>query len=105
LPPHKGWLLQDNTPPTDNLRANFVRRAIETNAPLLAAPLARFAEAQRLTWAELAESLGVSETSLDRLACCKPPRPDRFEEDVEALAEASEIDVAVLTDLLPTVSL
>jgi hypothetical protein len=42
----------------------------------------------------------VSETSLDRLACCKPPRADQFEEDVAALAEASEIDQSQIGELL-----
>ena len=92
--------MQDSTPTADNLRSLFVRRAIETNAPLLAAALSRYSDSQNLTWAELAASLGASEISLDRLACCKPPRPDRFEEDLAALAEASEIDASALRELV-----
>ena len=70
-------------------RAQLVQRAIETlapDAPLLAPQLARHMRAEGLTWTELAASLGTTSDGLNHIALCRPPRPDSFVADVEAIA-------------------
>ena len=70
-------------------RAQLVRRAVETlapDAPLLAPQLARHIQAEGLTWPELAASLGTTSDGLNHIALCRPPRPDSFAADVEAIA-------------------
>jgi hypothetical protein len=68
------------------LRAGLVRRAIETDAPLLASRLHRYAAAEGMTWAELALSLDGTADGLNQVAICRPPRPESFVADVEAIA-------------------
>src|SRR5689334_16427499 len=84
-------LMGDELNPAESFRAGFVRRAIQTDAPLLAASLNRYALSQSLSWSELAEELGCSEDRLNRLACCRPPRPDRLDEDILLLSQASDV--------------
>ncbi|HZO91995.1 MAG TPA: hypothetical protein VFB38_27000 [Chthonomonadaceae bacterium] len=67
-------------------RAQLVRRAIETDAPLLAAILDRYSRAEGMDWAALAQSLDCTVDSLNRVALCRLPRPDRFVEDVRDIA-------------------
>jgi hypothetical protein len=67
----------------------FVRRAADTQAPLLAAPLRRYAIREGLSWEELARSLGGTTEGLDQVALCHPPRSERFVEDVAAIAAGS----------------
>jgi hypothetical protein len=81
------------------LRARFVHRAIETAAPLLATALHRYATTEGMTWAELAQSLDCSIDALNQIAICRPPRPEHFVADVEAIA-ADYIDVDRLLPLL-----
>jgi hypothetical protein len=78
----------------------MVRRAIETDAPLLAAALHRLAIAEKLLWEELAVSLDCVEDDLNRLACCKPPRSERYDDDVRAIAAACGIAMDRLLPLL-----
>jgi hypothetical protein len=54
---------------------------------MLARALQRYTDAEGLSWADLAESLGCTEEVLDYVALCLPPRPERFVADVEAIAE------------------
>ena len=64
----------------------FIARAVATRAPLLAVRLAEHARATHACWKALAESLGLSVGGLNRLACCRPPRPERFQEDTDEIA-------------------
>ena len=85
----------------ERLRAELVRRAIETEAPLLAVRLHRVALSDGVSWAEFAASLGSTEDGLNRLACCRPPRPESLDGDLAALAEVCGIPkdrLAVLLD-------
>ena len=68
------------------LRAQFVRRAGQTDAPLLAPALRRYALAEGQTWAELSQALGCSVDALNQIALCCPPRTESFVADVEAIA-------------------
>ncbi len=77
----------------------FVRRAAQTDCPLLAVSLKRYAEAENLTWEELAESLSGSVNGLNHVAACRPPRPDHFVEDVQAIA-GGRVDPDLLLLLL-----
>lgn len=69
------------------LRAHLVRRAIETDAPLLAAALHRYATAERIAWEDLARTLDCTLDDLNGIAICRPPRAGRFVEDVQAIAD------------------
>jgi hypothetical protein len=64
----------------------FLRRAVRAEAPLLATSLQRYAEAEAMTWEELARSLGCSPDALDQVALCRPPREENFVADAEAIA-------------------
>lgn len=68
------------------LRTQFVRRAGQTDTPLLASTLHRYAVAEGQTWAELAQGLECSVDALNQIALCRPPRPESFVADVEAIA-------------------
>lgn len=82
------------------LRTRLVRRAIETDAPLLAAQLHRYAHNERISWAELARRLGAEEDGLNRIACCYPPREEQFLADVEAIAQHAGVETARLLPVL-----
>lgn len=82
------------------LRALLVRRAIETDAPLLAARLNRYAQSEGISWAELARRLGVEEDGLNRVACCYPPRGEQFLADAEAIAQTGGVETARLLPVL-----
>jgi hypothetical protein len=69
------------------LRAWLVQRAIETAAPLLAAPLDAYAQAEGMDWMALANSIGCAPDDLNRIALCRAPRAARFVEDVHEIAE------------------
>lgn len=88
-------------PPTyeRRLRARFVRRAIKTDAPLLASLLHHYALAESLTWEQLAQSLECTVDALNQIAICRPPRPEHFVADVEAIA-ADYVDPDRLLPLL-----
>ena len=74
-------------------RAQFVRRAIQTGADLLAPRLHRYAAAEGLTWQQLAHALGIEEDALNQIALCPPPRSERFVADSEEIAgEYADID-------------
>ena len=81
------------------LRAQFVRRAAQDNTPLLASALHRYASAEGLSWTELSQTLGCSVDALNQIALCRPPRPDSFVADVEAIA-ADYLDADRLLPLL-----
>ncbi len=68
------------------LRAQFVRRTLQADTPLLATTLHRYAAAEGQTWAELAQALECSVDSLNQIALCRPPRRESFVEDVEEIA-------------------
>ncbi|MCW3052304.1 MAG: hypothetical protein JWN14_1474 [Chthonomonadales bacterium] len=81
------------------LRAQFVRRALQDDTPLLASALHRYAVAEGQTWTELAQALGCSVDGLNQVALCRPPRPESFVADVEAIA-ADYVDADHLLPLL-----
>lgn len=69
------------------LRARLTDQAIKTGEDaLLAARLHHYAEAEGMDWDRLAASLECSVNALNAIALCRPPRPDTFAEDVEAIA-------------------
>jgi hypothetical protein len=77
----------------------FVRRAEETEAPLLATQLRRYAASEGQSWDELAHSLGGTAEALHQVALCGPPRAEHFGEDVAAIA-ADHVDADRLLALL-----
>jgi hypothetical protein len=79
--------------------ARFVQRAINTDAPLLAAPLHHYAVAEGLSWEQLAALLDCSTDVLDAVAMCRPPRADTFLTDVIAIADG-QVDTTKLLNLL-----
>jgi hypothetical protein len=76
----------------DRARAELVRRAVREDSGLLAARLARRADEAELPWSGLAVLLGCTDEALDRMALCRPPRPDRFEEDLAEVARLGGVD-------------
>jgi predicted transcriptional regulator len=93
-------MARDENAQQRRMRAAFTRRAIETNAPLLAAAFNRYASFCGWTWQELAETLGISEDSLNRMACCAPPRSERFEEDLKEIAALGGVTADTLRSIL-----
>jgi hypothetical protein len=77
----------------------LVRRAIATDAPLLARDLSRYAAAEGMSWEALARQLGGTPDGLNRVALCRPPRPERFAEDAKTIA-AGHVDADRLLALL-----
>jgi hypothetical protein len=77
----------------------FVQRSVETEAPLLAADLQRYAKREGLSWEELARSLDGTSEALHQVALCRPPRPEQFAEDVATIA-AGSVDADRLLMLL-----
>lgn len=61
---------------------------------------ARFREAEHLDQHGLASMLGVEPETLNRLALCRRPRPDRFGEDVHAIAARFGADVLRLASVI-----
>lgn len=78
---------------------SFLRRAAQTETPLLVTSLRRYAAAEGLSWEELARSLGCGPDALDQVALCRPPREESFVRDVEAIA-AEHVDPNRLLPLL-----
>jgi hypothetical protein len=74
------------TPQEHSYRAQFVCRAIEINAPLLATALNRYAKAENLRWSDLADAIGCTVDGLNAIAICRPPRPQHFVADVHEIA-------------------
>lgn len=70
----------------ESLLQGFLRRAVQARAPLLAVRLRQYAEAEAMSWEELAASLGCSVDALNQVALCRPPRAENFVQDVEAIA-------------------
>ena len=68
------------------LIAGFVQHAAAVDAPLMSRMLHRYAELERLSWQELANTMECTTEALDMVALCRPPREDRFLEDVEEIA-------------------
>jgi hypothetical protein len=81
-------------------RARLVRRAIETDAGLLASWFHRYAEAEGRDWKSLATELGCELETLDQVALCVPPRPERFAADAQEIAEAFGVNPSRLLALL-----
>ncbi len=81
------------------LRAQFVRRAIETDAPLLAGGLHRCAQTEQVRWEDLASLLECSVDDLNHIAAHRPPRADRFWEDTQVIA-GTRVDPDRLVQLL-----
>ena len=81
------------------LLAQFVRRAIQSEAPLLAHALHHYAVAEGMTWMQLACDLGCTTDDLNQIAICGPPRAESFVADVEAIA-ADYVDAERLLPLL-----
>lgn len=79
--------------------ARLVDRAARRESPLLATALRRYAEAEQISWAQLAAQLGGSEHDLNRASLCYPPRADFFLDDVRAIADGG-LDLQRLTALL-----
>lgn len=81
------------------LHARLVTAMMRRDLPFLARPLARHAARLDITWLELAGSLGCSTLALNMLACCRAPRPDMFDVDVDELAAYTGIDESKLREL------
>lgn len=77
----------------------LVRRAAETEAPVLATELRRYAASEGLSWEDLARTLGATSEDLYQVALCRPPRSEHFVEDVATIA-ASYVDADRLLVLL-----
>ncbi len=71
-------------------------RAAEASPVFLAAVFARYRAVEGLDDAEFACRLGVAVDRLDELAICRRPRPDRFRQDVSAIAARFGADPGAL---------
>jgi len=81
-------------------RASLVRRAIEDDSPLLAAPLDRYVREEGRSWSQLASRLECSVDQLHRIACCYPPRDSDFLADAETIALVGGVPLGRILPLL-----
>jgi hypothetical protein len=75
-------------------------RRVESDPFFLAAPLARFAESERLDDEALAVRLGCDQDTLTRLRLCRNPEPEppQFAADVERIAARFGLDADRLAE-------
>lgn len=74
----------------------------ESDSFFLASALAKYAESENLSEAELAQVLGCDVASLPRLWLCRRPRrePAFFREDVSRIASALEVNSERLAEVV-----
>jgi hypothetical protein len=75
-------------------------RAAESRPGFLAAAFARYRAVERIDEAELAHRLRIGGERLPELSLCLRPRPDRFRQDVAAIALRFGADVGALASLI-----
>jgi hypothetical protein len=75
-------------------------RAAEGFPIFLAAVFARYRAAERIDDGELARRLAIDPQQLDALALCRRPRPDRFAQDVTAIATRFGADAGALAAIV-----
>jgi hypothetical protein len=77
-------------------------RRVRDDPWFVAAPLARFAESQRLDDAGLAAHLGCDVSALTPLRLCRNPQPQppHFGRDVDRIAQRCDIDADRLAEVL-----
>src|SRR5580700_4252094 len=77
-------------------------RRVRDDPLFVAAPLARFAESQRLDDAALAARLGCDVSVLTPLRLCRNPRPQppHFGRDVDRIAQDCGVDADQLAEIL-----
>jgi hypothetical protein len=75
---------------------------VQSDPFFLAAPLARYAESQRLDDAALAARLGCDEDTLTHLRLCRNPdlMPPHFWNDVERIADRFHLDPDRLAEIV-----
>lgn len=93
-----GW--GHRLPAADDALRNSVLRATAKDHRTFGFILARLREEQRLTLAEQAAALGVSDSALVFLSVFRLPRPAHREVELAAIATAIGIGVGVLLGLL-----
>jgi len=84
---------------TARVRAITARR-VATEPAFVASQLLLYRKAENITPEMLAEELGISLRSLDRLALCLRPRPDTFAADVRTIAAHVGAEVGRLANVL-----
>jgi hypothetical protein len=71
---------------------DWLAQRVEADPFFLGSVLALYAESEGLDDAGLATALGCPPEALSRLKLCRPPRPDRFGDDITALATHFGLD-------------
>ena len=84
---------------TARIRANTARR-VATDPEFVASQLSLYREAEHRTPEMVAEELGISLATLDRLALCLRPRPETFAADVRTIAAHVGAHVGKLANIL-----
>jgi hypothetical protein len=79
-------------------RVAALARRVEGDPYFLASALAAYAHAEGLSDVELAERLGCLPSQLGAIRLCRTPRsaPAQFQQDVDRIAEAFQIDGGVI---------
>jgi hypothetical protein len=83
-------------------RMAALARRVEDDPFFLAAALAAYARTEGLSDALLAQRLGCMPVQLAAMRLCRTPRPTarEFQEDVERIASAFQIDATVLAEVV-----
>ena len=84
---------------SEDLLITAAQRAASDGA-LLASLIGQLGESGGLTWSQIAARLQISEAQLARLALCRRPRVERFQEDIGQIAEYVGIDRWVLAQFV-----
>jgi hypothetical protein len=81
-------------------RVEALARRVEDDPDFLASALAAYARAEGLSDVELAKRLGCLLTRLSAIRLCRTPRSaaGQFQQDVDRIAAAFQIDSAVIAD-------
>jgi hypothetical protein len=81
-------------------RVAALARRVEGDPDFLASALAAYAGAEELSDVKLAERLGCLPTQLSALRLCRMPRSAaaQFQQDVDRIAEAFQIDGGVIAE-------
>lgn len=81
-------------------RVEALARRVEGDPDFLASTLAAYARAEGLSDAELAKRLRCLPTQLSAIRLCRTPRsaPAQFQQDVDRIAAAFQIDVGVIAE-------
>jgi mannose-6-phosphate isomerase-like protein (cupin superfamily) len=80
---------------SDDVLIRLAQRA-SSDPDLMASLIAQYCAARDAGWEQAAEALGLEAGQLAKLALCRRPRPDRFDQDTALIAQYVGLEAAAL---------